>query len=166
MGLKYLDGNLINLAIKHEFDIIGHGCNCQNTMNSGIALSLKNIFPLIEKVDQETIKGDKNKLGKYSKALYNLYSSDDHKLYKFTILNCYTQYNNSRTKVCVDYKAIESVMKLIKKDFGGKGLRLGFPKLGAGLAMGDWSIIEPIIKKYLKDENVTIVNYVESEVNI
>lgn len=32
--LKHIKGNLIDLAEEGEFDIIIHGCNCQNTMGS------------------------------------------------------------------------------------------------------------------------------------
>jgi O-acetyl-ADP-ribose deacetylase (regulator of RNase III) len=48
-------------------------------------------------------------------------------------------------------------MKKMNKVFEGK--HIGLPKVGAGLAGGDWSIIEKIIIKELKDFKVTVVNY-------
>ena len=48
-------------------------------------------------------------------------------------------------------------MKWIKNSYSGK--KIGLPKIGAGLAKGDWSIIEQIIIEELKDEDVTIINY-------
>jgi O-acetyl-ADP-ribose deacetylase (regulator of RNase III) len=39
--------------------------------------------------------------------------------------------------------------------FAGK--RIGYPKIGAGLAGGDWSIIEEIIDRELEGEDHTLV---------
>ena len=36
---------------------------------------------------------------------------------------------------------------------------VGLPKIGAGLAGGDWIVIKNIIEDELKDLNVTIVEY-------
>ena len=46
-------------------------------------------------------------------------------------------------------------MNWLKKNYSGK--KIGLPKIGAGLAKGDWNIIESIIVEELKDENLTIV---------
>jgi O-acetyl-ADP-ribose deacetylase (regulator of RNase III) len=35
--IKYVDGDLIKLALKGEFDVIVHGCNCFCQMGAGIA---------------------------------------------------------------------------------------------------------------------------------
>jgi O-acetyl-ADP-ribose deacetylase (regulator of RNase III) len=40
-----------------------------------------------------------------------------------------------------------------------KGNHIGMPKIGAGLAGGDWDRIEKIIGTALKDCQITIVNY-------
>ncbi len=48
-------------------------------------------------------------------------------------------------------------MKQIKRDFSGK--RIGFPKIGAGLAGGDWERIAEIIKTELAGEDLTLVEY-------
>ena len=37
------------------------------------------------------------------------------------------------------------------------GQRVGLPKIGAGLAGGDWDVIAKIIEEELSGENVTIV---------
>lgn len=57
----------------------------------------------------------------------------------------------------VDYAAIEMCMKKINHLF--KGRHIGLPKIGSGLAGGDWDRIEKIIANSLKDCKVTIVNY-------
>lgn len=44
--MKYneIDGNLIELALNGEFDVISHGCNCFCTMRSGIAPQMAESF--------------------------------------------------------------------------------------------------------------------------
>jgi O-acetyl-ADP-ribose deacetylase (regulator of RNase III) len=46
-------------------------------------------------------------------------------------------------------------MAWIKTNFSGE--RIGLPKIGAGLAGGDWSVILAIISEELASEDVTIV---------
>jgi len=48
-------------------------------------------------------------------------------------------------------------MKWIKEHFEGK--RIGRPKIGAGLAGGDWGRISQIIDEKLTGEDVTLVEY-------
>ncbi len=48
-------------------------------------------------------------------------------------------------------------MKVIKQQFTGK--KIAYPKIGAGLAGGDWDIIYPIICEELAGEHHTYVKY-------
>ena len=73
------------------------------------------------------------------------------------IINAYTQYGYGRDKVYVDYDAIRSCMREIKTKYAGK--RIGLPKIGAGLAGGDWGIISGIIDEELEGEDVVVVVY-------
>jgi O-acetyl-ADP-ribose deacetylase (regulator of RNase III) len=66
--MKMLKGDLLQFAEDGNFDVIIHGCNCFCQMGKGIALTIKNKFPDAYKADLETAKGEKNKLGTYSKA--------------------------------------------------------------------------------------------------
>lgn len=38
--MKEIEGDLIQMALNGDFDIIAHGCNCFNTMRSGIAKTI------------------------------------------------------------------------------------------------------------------------------
>jgi O-acetyl-ADP-ribose deacetylase (regulator of RNase III) len=76
------------------------------------------------------------------------------------VLNAYTQYKYGRNHadgdaVPVDYDAITLCMRKINHNF--KGMHIGLPMIGAGLAGGDWEKIKQIIKRELKDCIVTIV---------
>lgn len=144
--LKYIDGDILN--VEDEFDLIAHGCNCFCNFGAGLAKGVKIKYPEAYKADLATLKGDKKKLGSCS---YHDYGG-------FVVVNAYTQYFYGGGKVNADYNAIRKCMKWIKNSYGGK--KMAFPKIGAGLAKGDWKIIEKIIMEELKGENVTIINYV------
>jgi len=148
--MKVIKGDLLKLAEEGMFDAIIHGCNCLCNMGSGIAKTIKKLYPQAYAADCETIKGDKNKLGGYT---YSLVGENK----QITLINAYTQYAYSRDKVDVDYEAVRKVFEKIKQDFSGK--RIGYPLIGAGLAGGDWEVIEAIINEELVGEDHTLVRF-------
>ena len=148
--VKMAQGNLLHFAEQGMFDVIVHGCNCQCVMGAGIAKSIKELYPQAYAADCATPKGSVHKLGSYSKADAG----------KFIIVNAYTQLDWKGSGVKVDYNAVRSIFKQIKKDFSGK--RIGYPKIGAGLANGNWELIEQIITEELAGEDHTLVHYVPS----
>jgi O-acetyl-ADP-ribose deacetylase (regulator of RNase III) len=144
--MKYIEGDLLTFAKHGMFYAIAHGCNCFCTMGAGIAKQVKEEFDGAYIIDQQTQRGDYNKLGNFTKAYQN----------GVWIFNCYTQYHYGGEKP-FDYEAFTLCMRKINYHFYGK--RIGLPLIGAGLAGGDWNIIEKIIEKELKDMDVTIVKF-------
>ena len=144
--MKIVKGDLIQLAKQGHFDVIVQGCNCFHKMFSGVAKQIRENFPNAYLADLDTPKGA-IKLGTYSKAITG----------ELTILNAYTQYKYGRDKnvVYAYYKAIAQVFKSIAKHFPDK--RIGYPKIGAGIANGDWEIIKDIIDLYLEGMDHTLV---------
>ena len=149
--MQYLKGDLIQLALSGEFDVIIHGCNCFCSMGAGIARQIRDTFPDAYLADLGTKPGDKNKLGKYSQAKIQINEK------VLTIINGYTQYHYSGPNVLADYDAIKSLFFLIKLRFSGK--KLGYPRIGAGLARGDWKTISNIVDRQLEGEDHTLVKY-------
>ena len=149
--METVKGDLIKLALQGNFDVIIHGCNCFCTMGAGIAKTIKAKFPSAYSADLATVKGDRSKLGTISFAEVEL---ENGKL----IINGYTQYDFSRTKIVVEYEAIREVFQKVKNQFSG--LRIVYPAIGAGLAGGDWKVISKIIEKELEGENHTFVEFV------
>jgi O-acetyl-ADP-ribose deacetylase (regulator of RNase III) len=121
-------------------------------MSAGIAHAIQLQFPEAYAADLLTTKGDRNKLGYFSSASV---IENDHPI---TIVNGYTQFHYSGTPPLVDYEAVQQLFKRIKKEFSGK--RIAYPKIGAGLAGGDWDTIHKIINQELDGELHTLVNYV------
>lgn len=149
--MKTIKGDLIQLAKQGEFDLIVHGCNCFCTMGKGIALTIKQEFPIAYKVDCETPKGDKSKLSTISFATIPLGEKT------LIVVNGYTQYHWKGIDGKADYEAIRGVFREMKRQFSR--LRIGYPAIGAGLAGGDWAIISEIIEEELQGEDHTFVMF-------
>ena len=149
--MKNVRGDLIKLALDGHFDVIVHGCNCQCVMGAGIALSIRNTFPEAFAADLATSKGDRAKLGTISVAAVERGG------HSIAVVNGYTQFHWRGSGVLVDYDAIRNVMRHVKTRFPGR--RIGYPKIGAGLAGGDWDRISLIVDHELLGEEHTFVEY-------
>ena len=143
-------GDLIALAKAGEFDVIVHGCNCQCAMDAGIAKQIKAEFPAAYAADCAMPKSAE-KLGQISTAQIDC---NGHAL---TVVNAYTQTHWCGSGVLADYEAIRLAMRRIKTQFSGR--RIAYPKIGAGLARGDWARIAQIIDEELAGETHTLVLY-------
>ena len=141
--MKIVTGDLITLALKGEFDVIIHGCNCYNTMGAGIARAVRDRLPEAFAADRATVKGDLGKLGTYTSAEI---VRDDVR---------FTQGNYRGSGALVDYDAIRSNFRAVAKNF--PDARIGYPKIGAGLAGGDWDRIAAIIDEELEGCDHTLV---------
>jgi O-acetyl-ADP-ribose deacetylase (regulator of RNase III) len=183
-----INGDLIALAKEGKFDVITHGANCFCTMGAGIAPQMAKAFGCdkfrLERKEELVYShpedeegcivstgnwGDINKLGqidyedihlntKTGRILmgYSLPKPDF--IITFTVVNAYTQYDYShKNGKPVDYEAITLCMRKMNHVFKGK--HIGLPMVGCGLAGGSWDIVSEIIKKELKDCEVTVVIY-------
>ena len=170
---REVEGDLIKLSREGAFDVIAHGCNCFCTQSSGLAPQMVKAFGTDKYFELEVpdTKGDINKLGQIEYIEY--YRDIEGGFYPDTfgfseeppaliVVNAYTQYNYGRNhsdgdSKPVDYEAITLCMRKINHMFKGK--HIGLPRIGCGLAGGDWEIVKGIIQTELKDCHVTIVNY-------
>jgi O-acetyl-ADP-ribose deacetylase (regulator of RNase III) len=145
--IREAHGDLIQMALAGDFDVIVHGCNCFCTMGAGIAKQIKATLPAAYKADCQTPKGERSKLGTYSSA----------KVDGITIVNAYTQYDWRGSGPKADYDAIRSCLTKVATDF--PNAKIGLPQIGAGLAGGDWKTILDIIRVALDAVDATIVYY-------
>lgn len=181
-----IKGNLIELAKTGQFDVIAHGCNCMCTMGAGIAPQMAKAFGANSfRMESNFYKGDYNKLGQIDIGYYILESRMDslpvgkadqtlmRNLLEFCnpvmdeggvkllyVVNAYTQFNYGKNHADgsskpLDYTALKLCLK--KMNYRFKGLKIGLPKIGCGLAGGDWARVKYYIEKYLCDCYVTIV---------
>jgi O-acetyl-ADP-ribose deacetylase (regulator of RNase III) len=129
--------------------IIAHGCNAQGVMGAGIAKQIKTKYPTAFELYRQkclSIPFD------YRYQLLGevvWYASGD-----LIIANCITQlyYGRDQNRDYVSYQAIEQCFKEINNQaLFDEPLPIYFPKIGAGLANGNWDIIAEIIDRVLDD---------------
>jgi O-acetyl-ADP-ribose deacetylase (regulator of RNase III) len=149
--MNKISGDLLEYAEKGYFDIIIHGCNCFHKMGAGIAKQISNKYPEVLFADKESAYGCSEKLGTFTcVTIHNPYHT-------FVIVNGYTQYQYGSKNKDIDYKALRLLFRNIKLEYSGK--HVAFPKIGAGLAGGNWSRIKKIINEELEGEDYTYVKY-------
>lgn len=132
--ISIIKGDIINLAFReaniYNKSFIAHGCNCFQTMNSGVAKVIRANFPEAYEADLSFgEKGDKSKLGKYSKGMYS-----DPFGASVTIFNMYTQFRYGTDAKHISWKAfVEALERIGSENDVGK---LYIPAIGTGLAGG------------------------------
>ncbi len=165
---KEIQGDLIKLAKQGNFDIIAQGCNCQNTMGKGIAVGMKESFSCDKfPLEQRKYRGNYNKLGQIDFEVVHrtkgtiLQSIEDIILLEnfnpedsIVVVNCYIQFNLGKN---LDYLALNLCLRKINFEF--KGRHIGLPHIGCGIGGGNFKFVKAIIKKELKDMDVTIVKF-------
>jgi len=180
MNYQEIEGDLIKLAKQGKFDVITHGCNCLSNMGAGIAPQMAKAFR-VDRYLLESLGENIDKLGRIDYEMncimeldgevrvYNPlhiglnFSIKDWKLIKDVyVVNSYTQFRYGKNHTDgvskpLDYEALTLCMRKINHTFKGK--HIGLPKIGAGLAGGDWNRIKKIIQTELKDMQVSVVIY-------
>lgn len=147
--MKTIQGDLIEMAMQGRFDVIVHGCNCFCSMGGGIARTIRAVFPAALEADCQTVSGDKDKLGTTTTAVCPTHSGT------VTVVNAYTQYDYAGPGVLVDYDALTRCLQWVAQTYPDQ--RIGLPKIGAGLAGGNWPQIQQIIETTLAHTDYTVV---------
>lgn len=160
--ITYKKGNLLDAAVRGEVLAIAHCCNCFVNMGSGIAPQIKRLFPYAWEADQQTEKGSYKKLGTFSLGDPDGFGGP-------LVYNLYGQHGYGKRKYGgrdLDYNALYDALAAMADDLQGydKGdferFPVGLPKLGAGLAGGDWDIIALMIEKTLVAAGCDVTVYV------
>lgn len=129
-------------------DIIAHGVNCRGVMGSGVARLIKEQYPkayyaYMDKADWEGWRTGEMQVVLAPNGKW--------------IANCATQDAYLPRGVChADYDGIRDAMETLKSFAKAKGLSIAMPKIGAGLAGGDWNKIQAILAEVFNDYNVTV----------
>lgn len=160
---SYVKGNLVGMMLNAvESDKEGtltnktffaHGCNCHAAMGSGIAPQIAKAFPQVEEQDR---------------LFYNVMSRlDTPEHYKMlgdarpvsltrnvTVFNCYTQFYPGK-----DFRltGLLKSFNLINRMIAGHTLII--PRIGAGVAGGDWDEISNAINSVTKEVNIIVVDW-------
>jgi len=157
MNYQKINGNLVDNEIVNELGgVIVHGCNAQGAMGSGVALVIKNKWPVVYTDYRDMHERYGLELGDV------IFSHVEQELF---VANAITQEYYRGCKwgpvkdVHVDYEAIGRAFAEIADFFNDHPeieKNLHMPLIGAGLAGGDWDTIEQIILETLKDTNIQV----------
>ena len=146
--IKEFNGNILDLFKSLNQVAIIHGNNCENNMGKGLAKTLKDKFPKIWN------KNTKCRLGEHDivEVKPNKY-----------IINAYTQILRGKPNNSFDSYEVrkESLKKIFSELSLNKEITLLIPKIGAGLAGGNWEEIKEIIIKNLNHDKYIFVTYKE-----
>lgn len=175
MKYQEIQGDLIKLAQEGKFDVIAHGCNCFCTMRAGIATQFVKAFHT-DKFPQEhpQLAGKIEKLGNIDGRILNVFdgvayipeNAPKELIFKtpdfeLIVVNAYTQYypgkNSPGCNIPLDYTALQLCFRKMNHIFKGK--HIGLPKIGCGLAKGNWELVSELIQYELFDCDVTVVIY-------
>lgn len=178
--LKTKVGNLVDAFANNEINVMGHCCNAQGNMGSGIAREIADRFPSIVLVDKYWHQYAKQLL-----TIKHLFEIDNRAYLPYDlnnnplsadfpyandkyIFNLYGQEHfgnfgeqKERTGRNVNYVALASsftrMRAALKVKHHFKKAKIGFPKyMGCFRAGGDWNIVEQLIEDAFFDCDVTI----------
>lgn len=160
--------DLLSAFDEGEIDIMGQQCNCFCMMGAGIAPLIAKRFPEMKEVDDMTGPGDTNKLGFYTAAkvsrLCGLMGMG---------VNFYGQYMGGTTPEVLNISTGKTIFNGLSRyeplrhalrafncalydPSTTRKFKIGLPKMGAGIAGGDWATIEQIISDELTNLDVFI----------
>ena len=137
--IKYVKGSLLEAPEQ----VMLHGCNSLGVMGAGVAKLIREKWP-------KAYQDYRNSYESYGLTLGSIISSKqpDGKI----ILNAITQDTIGVSGVHVSYWAIANVMYQIDQKYITRDNKaVAMPMIGAGLAGGDWSVIEAIIENIAKN---------------
>lgn len=153
MITKYITGNIVEL-FKSGHNV-AHGCNCFHSMGAGVAGQLAKYYPPILAIDKaDTLLGDSYKLGTYTKAT-KIHGPGDNEVYCF---NLYTQYEPGPN---LDYGALVNCM-IELNEWGSNKIvppYIYMPRIGCGIAGGDWEKVKVLIDMFTPNLKVVIVDW-------
>jgi O-acetyl-ADP-ribose deacetylase (regulator of RNase III) len=157
--MKTLKGDLIQMALSGDFDIIAHGCNTKKNMGAGFALQVAQTFP-------EAVEADNNfsepQLGNYSIADTTVDAPSGGKL---RVANLYTQVwpgpykayspnDNSTHRL----NAIAQAVGRLISDY--PNAKIAIPWIGSGYAGLNWNEVRSLLNKIVPEVvDFTIVEY-------
>ncbi len=126
--------------------------NCKGSFAAGVAKQIRNKHPLAAQAYIDKFLHEGWKLGdvQFVKLPGGL-----------TIANCATQYGYGYAgdqRVFVNYEAVAAVFTTLVK-YSELGNSVAMPRIGAGLAGGDWNIILKLLEDAAKDKDVDITVY-------
>jgi O-acetyl-ADP-ribose deacetylase (regulator of RNase III) len=162
-SLIYKDGNLL---FAKDVQVIGHQANCQNTFGSGIARTIREMYPDAYKADCAATLSKTNTLGNFSVGYIPFTSgANKHDNQIALIYNLYGQNLFGKGTRQTNYDALYSALEGMANELTENGMDLpapsvGFPyKMGSDRGGGDFRIVERLIEVAFTDYPSDVIIY-------
>ena len=157
--LIYKEGNLLTNPF---VTVIGHSCNCQNTFGSGIARTIREMYPDAYKADCGAVLAKVNTLGRFSVGYI---PADNNPSSISRIYNLYGQNLFGKGTRQTDYDALYSALEgmahdLVENDMDLPVPSVGFPfQMGSFRGGGSWDIVSRLIEVAFDDYPSDVIIY-------
>lgn len=140
--IEEIQGDLLET----DCQVIAHGVNCQGVMGSGVAKALYEKWPRVRDkyldffIEHNAGPDGENFLGTIDVLLAERVTNK-------IVINCFTQqYYGNDGKQYLSYDALLSCMEDLYSFCIARDLHeIAMPKIGCGLAGGDWNIVKTIL---------------------
>lgn len=153
MKIIYIKDDIRNTPLKY----IAHGVNCQNAMGSGVAKALFDKWPQVKEQYHSFMNEGMNS-GRSPKDFLGTYQERIEVEPDKFVINLFTQLNYGYDgKRYVNYNAILTSLRLSIYRYDIK--QMAIPKIGCGLAGGDWNFLEQILTDAFLDWDVELWVY-------
>ena len=141
--------------------IILHQVNCKGVMGCGVALAIRNRWPIVYNKYREHFKEAKLGMIQIVRVTLDLF-----------VINLFAQDRYGRDKRYTDYNALNICLKKVDRWQSNyqsnyhRDLSIYIPyKMGCSNAGGDWATVHNIIKRILPNAKIIDRNYCEKKVN-
>lgn len=148
MITKYLKDDIT----KTTCQAIAHGVNCQGIMGSGVAKALYTAFPIVKEsyLKYYTVKKCLMETNYFLGKIDHVFINSE-----LIIYNCFTQdfYGNDGKRY-INYAAVVNCLQQIIQDYEDGVFEgpIAIPKIGCGLAGGNWQFMEQLINDTVSDK--------------
>lgn len=149
MRIKERKGNILDASEQ----IIAHQVNCQGYMGKGIALQIRNKYPIVYQEYRKKVEPFLRE-GKESLLLGTIQfvKVEEDKW----ICNLFSQNKIGYNKVFTDYDALRTAFLRLKRVAAKRNKTIAIPKyIGCGLGGGDWATVYAILTNIF-DEELTL----------
>ena len=157
--LIYKEGNLL---LAKDVEVISHQANCQNTFGSGIARTIREMYPAAYEADCSAARAKVNTLGRFS---IGYISADNNPSSISRIYNLYGQNLFGKGTRQTNYDALYSALEgmahdLVENDMDLPVPSVGFPfQMGSFRGGGSWDIVSRLIEVAFDDYPSDVIIY-------
>jgi O-acetyl-ADP-ribose deacetylase (regulator of RNase III) len=161
--LIYKEGNLL---LSNDVQVIGHQANCQNTFGSGIARTIREMYPEAYAADCAAANDKKNTLGNFSIGYIPFTNgANKHDNQIALIYNLYGQNLFGKGTRQTNYDALYSALEGMAHDLTENDMDLPVPSVGFPYQMGSfrgggiWDIVSRLIEVAFDDYPNDVIIY-------